>query len=120
MNVRIDSNGYPYDAETGNLVTIAYDESGNAYDASSGDGIDSIEYDSTGHTVYGNDPSWPQVVSQVAGSVFQPRGNYPGGGINAGGTINRTGVSTGFNISTQTLMLAAGGVLIFLLAKGRR
>ncbi len=122
MNVRIDSNGYPYDAETGNLVTIAYDEYSNAFDAVSGEAIDSIEYDSTGHTVYGHDPNLTQIVSQIAGSVFQPRGSqYPGGGINAGGTINRGGVSTGFNISTNTLMLIAGGVLIWILAqkKGR-
>lgn len=124
MNVRIDSNGYPYDASTGNLVTIAYDENGDAFDAASGDQIDSIEYDATGHTVYGNDPNIGRIVSQIAGSVFRPSGNYPsgqGGGINAGGSINRGGAGAGFNISTNTLMLIAGGVLIFILGqkKGR-
>ena len=124
MNVRYDTNGYSYDEATGIAVTVYYDGDGNAYDANSGDFIESISFDSSGQTVYSGGNGWNQVAQQIAQNAFTPRGNYPGGypggGINAGGTINRAGVSTGFNISPQVLMLAAGGVLIFLLAKGRR
>lgn len=124
MNVRIDSNGYAYNADSGNYLTIWYDGDGNAYDADTGEAIDSIEFDSGG-TTYRGAPGWNQTLQTIATGALVPRGQYsygqyPGGGINAGGSLNRGGIQTGFNVSTNTLMLIAGGVLIFLFAKGRR
>lgn len=122
MDVGIDANGYAYDLATGFNVSLCYDEDGNAFDCSSGESIGSVTYDSGGsqQTVYNNQPNWPGVVSQISGAVFRPASPYPVGGVRATGVVNPSGIGTSLNVSTNTLMLIAGGVLIFLVAKGRR
>jgi hypothetical protein len=127
MDVRIDQNGYGYDAETGNLVSLCYDEDANAFDCASGEQIGSISYDAPGGgTVYNNQQGWPQVVSQIAGSVFRPSGQYSGGQYRpTGNTITTTPGNIGANISlpkwaVYALGAVALGYAFGFIKQGRR
>lgn len=61
----------------------------------------------------------PNRNQQVLAAQFPNQYQY-GYGVNAQTSVNRGGVGTSLNVSTNTLMLIAGGVLIYLVAKGRR
>ncbi|MDE2019808.1 MAG: hypothetical protein KGJ13_05700 [Patescibacteria group bacterium] len=128
MNVRIDSKGYAYNAETGNYLTIWYDEDGNAYDADTGEFIDSLEFDTNGQTVYRGGNGWNQTLQTIATGVLVPRNQYPYSSTpgqyprqNIGNNLFPGSVNTqGFQINWW--MAALGGLFIgafFLGKKGR-
>lgn len=122
MRVAYDSEGYSYDVDTGYYVSLCYDDYGNAFSCETGEPVSEVSgYGGTAYSGF----DWNRFANNALdafGNPGYPRGSYPGtnAGINASGQINQRGVSTGFNISTNTLMLIAGGVMIFFLAKGRR
>jgi len=126
MRVAYDSEGYSYDVDTGYYVSLCYDGDGNAYSCETGEPVSEVAGYGGGTSYSGF--NWDTFANHALDAFgggsrgYYPQGSYPGSnaGINASGQINRSGVSTGFNVSTNTLMLIAGGVLIFLVAKGRR
>jgi len=143
MTVAFDQNGYAYDVSTGLYVNLYYDENGAAYDQATGERIDEVIVDSVGTTVYtsGGGINWNDVIrtaaqAYAAGEGAAQSGRYipvqgsqspygyqtlsGGGGATITGGITPGGVRGGLNISTNTLMLIAGGVLLFILGSQRR
>jgi hypothetical protein len=145
MNIAIDANGYAYDVDTGNYVTVIYDDQGNAYDAASGEKINEVITDNSGATVYTSSPGvdWNAIINTAAqayaanqgaaqsGQYIPATGARPVGSpirasnqsaLNVSGGINPAGAGGSVSISTNTIMLIAGGVLLFILGsqKGRR
>lgn len=133
MEVAFDSNGYPYDTSTGQLVNITYDDQGNAYDATTNTLIDTVIAPDLS-TVYkvGSAPgqtTWAQVVQNVTAQLltppavgYYPRGyNYPTyptyAKPNPGYT---TGVGGSISISPTTALLIGIGFVFFFVGKGKR
>jgi len=141
MVVAFDQNGYAYDVSTGLYVNLFYDENGAAYDQATGERIDEVIVDSAGTTVYtSGGVNWNDVIRTAAQAYaagegaaqsgrYIPQGQpspypYPSGGVSGGATITGGitpgGVRGGLNLSTNTLMLIAGGVLLFVLGMQKR
>lgn len=151
MVVAYDANGYSYDVDTGFYLTIYWDEFGNAYDAATGEMIEEVVIDSEGRTIYigsGSGIDWNDVIrtaaqAYVGGQGAAQSGRYipqatqspygyetlsrppsrPPIGATFSGGAGPGGIGAGLNISTNTLMLIAGGVLLFMLGSrggGRR
>jgi len=143
MVVAFDQNGYAYDVGTGLYVNLVYDENGAAYDQATGERIDEVIVDSSGTTVYtsGGGINWNDVIHTAAQAYAAGEGAaqsghyipqqpppsaypYPSGGVSGGATITGGitpgGVRGGLNLSTNTLMLIAGGVLLFVLGMQKR
>ena len=132
--VAIDENGYYYDPDTGQDIELTLDDYGNFYDANSGmalefwggdGGFDGSEITAAVRDVligiYGN----PGAVRANA----QNRNRYPGpattdSGVRVISSVprqsgNSGGIGAGIQLSTQTLMLIAGGVLLFMVGQSR-
>lgn len=129
-NVAVDSNGYYFDPDTGADLAITFDESGNFYNAYTGEALQfwgDSGFDGGQITdavkdvliaIYGN----PQTVASQGRMT-----RYPGPPVSSGVQIYSTAPArvqassdgAGIHLSTQTLMLLAGGVLIFLVGQNR-
>lgn len=120
MQIGIDSYGNAYDANTGYPVSLYFDEDGNAFNASTGDWIE-ISHD-VRDTLIGilGRQGYPRRSGGDAGSpiVIPYPNNNPDASVNVG--ANRNDVGGSIKLSKETLMLIAGGVLIFMLGQKRR
>lgn len=131
MYVAIDEEGYYYDPETGADLEVTFNDYGQPLDANSGlvlqfwgdSGFDGSQITQAVRDVligiYGN----PGAVRANA-----PRDRFPvdsvpqsTGGVIVTSTPRRTSGEggAGIQLSTTTLMLIAGGVLLFMLGQSR-
>jgi hypothetical protein len=138
MQIAFDQNGYAYDTASGLYINVGYDDQGNAYDQDTGERIDDVILDSSGATTYtgGGGVNWNQIINTAAQAYvggqgaaqsgkYIPQANQSPYGYQT--LSNRPGMTPGpgggasVNISTNTLMLIVGGVILFMLGqkKGR-
>jgi hypothetical protein len=146
MRVGVDDNGYFYDLDTGLYLTVAFDDLGNPYNAATNEPIDYLDLSGIGGpadytvTAGGNlDLNnlvnvFGQAIVGVAGGAGrtghyiplqsgQPSGQFGGAGgqmVRTQGSAGPGGIGGSLNISTNTLMLIVGGVLLFMLGGRRR
>lgn len=143
IQVAYDQNGYSYDINSGYLVDIGYDEFGQAVDAESGEEIQIVRID-PGNSSSGGNPIYTDITNaskdvliaifgnanQIPPSNRLPVGQLPPGspvlttprsmiGVGAGVNASSSGIGGNLNISTNTLILIAGGFLLFMLG-GKR
>jgi len=94
---------------------------GSVYDNNTPGGVGSNWF---GLVQYGIDAATAIAIGRgsATGVAPQPVHSYPGPipGVTASAGTSRAGVGGSLNISTNTLMLIAGGVLIFMLGQRRR
>ena len=139
IQVAIDGNGYAYEIETGYLVNVAYDEGGVPFDAETGEEIQFVRVDPA-TTQNGNSrPIYTDISDDVKDVLVAIFGNenqrfsgnrLPVNQAPAGAPILTTPRSmipqvqasssgVGFNISTNTLIFIAGGILLFMVGQNR-
>jgi hypothetical protein len=143
MEVRFDANGYPYDAYTGNLVTLEYDDQGNAIDQNTGQIIDTVVAPDQSTVYKTSQTPFSQILNaveaQIGGSAsigYYPPG-YPGGGyptgpygtgarypsgatVGAGGYISPQGAQATGQVTLSKNTLLIGGLVLFVFLFARK
>lgn len=131
--VAYDSEGYAYSVDSGLYLNIAWDANGQPFDAETGNPVQIVRYDPASPS--GGSDHFEDVTGAVRDTLVaifgnqyqQPRSSVPAGYLptsvispRATGLPSQGGV--GFNISTNTLIFIAGGVLLFMVGmqRGRR
>ena len=143
MQVSFDQNGYAYDTATGDQVTLEYDASGNAIDASTGEIIQSVLMPDNTTTYSTSNSTWSQIGQAVAlqfgtqaltPTSYMPYGAYqPYGTANPylgsqygsstfrptiAGQVSSSGIGGSLNLSPTTLLI--GAVVLFAFMSGRK
>lgn len=110
------------------MEEIYTDGYGNYYDALTGRQLDWYDLVARGIDVAGAALSHSPYYSPDDPRYRQQQGQYPygqqypgqyGAGVNTNLSLNRSGIGAGLNISTNTLMLIGGAVLLFILGTKR-
>ena len=130
MNVRIDSNGYYYNADTGDYLSLYFDDAGNAFDSRTDEPVTSITSDDgANQTVYRTGVDWNQFAQTAAQGVFgQPRSQYSGQNNNTVRTnlaANQNGISANVAVPKWAVYLGGAAAFGFIASyvfptKGRR
>lgn len=142
IQVAIDPNGYTYSVNDGYLINVAYDESGQAFDAETGELLQYVRVD-PGNQSSGGNPIYSDITdatrdvliaifgnaNQIPPSNRIPVGQIPPGspilttprnmiGVGAGVNASSSGIGGNLNISTNTLLI--GGLIAFAFFFGKR